>query len=103
MRLFNQVPFLISNGFQNLETHLIAVGATHLLEQRKHRLTEKSRRELIRHVFDYQTSRFGNDPNDDQKLAIDKAVLFLYPFLKSNGKKGGTVSFYLDLDSSDHL
>lgn len=92
--LFKQIDsFLIKNGFlQDLETYLISVGATNLLERKKQCLTEKSRRELIRHVFEYQTSRFGKDPNDDQKKAIDKAVVFLFPSLKSNGKKGDTVS-----------
>lgn len=79
--------------FQDLKEYLISVGATRLLDTRHHRLSEKYRRQLIRHVAEFAMLKFGDLPKPEQKEAVAKAVIFLFPPLKSTTSKTGTVSF----------
>lgn len=75
-----------------LEDYLISENGTNLLSQRKKPLTEKDRKRLIRHIYEYVISRFGAYPTKEQKEALSQAVVFLFPSLKSNRGETGTVS-----------
>lgn len=79
--------------FQDLKEFLISAGATHLLDTRHQRLSEKHRRQLIRYVAEFAMVKFGDLPKPEQKEAVAKAVIFLFPPLKSTTSKTGTVSF----------
>lgn len=51
------------------------MNATHILdENEKGPMTVKSRRQLIRHLNEFQNSRFGSAPNQEQRMAVAKAA-----------------------------
>lgn len=67
---------------------MISVNATKILDENKDGiLTEKSRRQLIRHIIDYQTKRFGPKPSLDQRQAIVTATGFLFECLSTVSEK----------------
>lgn len=58
------------------------MNATHILNDNdKGMLTAKNRRELIRHLIEYQTHRFGQNPKQNEKDAISTAAGFLFKML----------------------
>lgn len=71
------------------------MGANDLLSQRKQTLTEKSRRQLVRHLSNYLELKFGPTSSvkerTTQKEAVAKATIFLFASLKSERTKRGTV------------
>lgn len=69
---------------QNIKQYLIQNNATGILEENaKGSLTETTRRKLIRHITDYQTVRFGDKANQEQRMAIATAAGFLFKSLSS--------------------
>lgn len=71
------------------------MGANDLLSQKKQNLTEKSRRQLIRHLTEYLELKFGSNSSakqrTDQKEAVARATVFLFASLKSEQTKRETV------------
>lgn len=74
---------------------MISVSATEMLEHRSQQLTEKNRRQLIRHLSEYLSSKFSKSSNAKEKLkqkqAVARATVFLFPALKTKGVNGGIV------------
>lgn len=55
------------------------MNATHILNDNdKGMLTAKNRRELIRHLTEYQIQRFGQNPTQNEKDSIATAAGFLF-------------------------
>lgn len=61
-------------------------------------MSEKSRRQLIRHITEYQTSRFGENPTREQRQAIATATGFVFETLSAvSNKNSESISFFLYL------
>lgn len=70
--------------FQDIKSYLISVNAGHILSEYEDGvLTEKSRRQLIRHITDYQILRFGSNPTPDQKQSIATVTGFVFQTLSA--------------------
>lgn len=63
------------------------MNATHILnENEKGTLTTKCRRQLIRHLTEYQTKRFGQTPKQNEKDSIANAAAFVFKMFTSVSK-----------------
>lgn len=63
----------------DIKSYLISVNAESVLnENQAGTLSEKSRRLLIRHITNFQTSRFGSNPTAAQKQAVATATGFVF-------------------------
>lgn len=49
---------------------------------------DSTRRYLVNKVYLYMKQNFGNYPRKDQKIAVAKAVVALFPTYKTNNKDG---------------
>lgn len=59
-------------------------------------LTDKERKRMIRVMADYCVEHFGEKPSKYQKIALAKAIISVFPFLRiENSRCGGIVSFFL--------
>lgn len=77
---------------------MISVSATEILEHRNQQLTEKNRRQLIRHLSEYLSSKFSKSSTAKEKLkqkqAVARATVFLFPPLKTKSENGGIVRWF---------
>lgn len=80
---------------QALETFLIQENATEILHESKTtgELTQFTRRKLIKRLHDYLKETYGDKATHDDKSALAKATITLFPCLKTNESAiGGIVS-----------
>lgn len=64
------------------------MNAGHILTENKQgAFTEKTRRQLIRHVTEYQLSRFGKNTTIEQKESVAVATGMLFPSLSAVSNK----------------
>lgn len=81
MNIFEYIEFHLFHK-QDIKQYLIDKNATVILDENERgTLTDKSRRLLIRHLNDYQTERFGENPNKGQKDAIATAASCIFTTL----------------------
>lgn len=81
--------------FQSLESFLIDSNATDILHENKStgELSEKSRRKLIKHLHEYLSDTFGDDPSPNETKMLAKAAIHLFPCLEVQGSSNdGIVS-----------
>lgn len=80
--------------FQSLEALLIRENATGILHESKTtgELTQNTRRQLIKRLFDYLKEVYGDYPNPDGKIELALATVALFPCLKTNESEQGIVS-----------
>lgn len=85
----SRLPF-----FQSLEAFLIRENATGILHENitTGELTQNTRRQLIKRLFDYLKEVYGDDPKPDDKIELAHATVALFPCMKTNESEHGIVS-----------
>lgn len=87
------------NLSQTLETFLIDADATAILHENKTagELSEKSRRKLTKLLHEYLTETYGDCVTKNEKIALARATIVLFPCLKIDESSiGGIVSMKMN-------